>query len=347
MKGIKNRGFILIETMIVTVFVMVIFIFVYRNAIPMIGRYETLSRYDDLDSVYAANMMRKMITNYLSFDAIDSLLANTTYVDVSDCSNSSLYTDASYCTKLKQSLQIEGDDVLLITRYNPSEVVASIGKSFRDQVKTDIYFDSGNLSNFRDYMKTVSDNESFYNPNNMNNKAYGIYRLFITRSISLNDGTKRTHYANIGIYKTNYTLSTVGPTASLKANGPLLILETGENYPFTSYLQIQYTNQGGTVACDPSNNIDLGSTNKEVVCVLTEKNGNTLTTKFQVKHGYPPTMEGYQYQCGTEECGCVPDENGEVLEGCVPKQCPITCSGTQASCYKGGTYDTDTNKCIY
>lgn len=347
MKRIGNRGFILVETMIVAVFIMTIFIFIYRNSVPMIGRYEQLSYFDDLDSVYAANMVRKMVTNYLSFEQIDGLLSNVTYVDISDCGNSNFYTDASYCTKLKENLQIENEDVILITRYNLSELVPSLGKSFRDTVKENVIFDSGNLSSFREYLKTVPDNEKFYNPTNISNKAIGVYRLFITRSVRLSDGTTVTKYANIGVYKTTYVLSSVGTSASLKANGNSLVLDVGENYPFTSFLKIQYSSSGGATMCNPANNITLGNKNQEVTCILTEKNGNQLYTHFTVNHGYTPALEGYEYQCGTEECGCVPDDSGKIPEGCVPTQCPITCTGMMTSCYKGGTYDKTSNKCLY
>lgn len=351
MRRINKRGFMLIETMIVTVFIMTIFVFIYRNSVPMIGQYNKLDRFDDLDSVYAVNMMKKMVTNYLSFDTIDTLLANSTYADISNCQDTTIYSDSSYCSKLKKSLNIEAGDIVYITRYNISEIVASIGISFRDLVEQDVRFDSGSLSNFRDYIKTVSDNESFYQPSNTNNKAMGVYRLFITRTVRQVDGTARTHYANIGIYKTNYVASSVGETASLKVNNSTLVLDENENFPFTSNLQIQYSYFGGTTLCNPENNATLGRTNKEVTCILTEKNGNRLTATFQVKHGYTPTMQSYEYQC-TEPCGCEPDASGVVDKNCVPKECTTTCVGTQSVCTKGGVYvekigSENINKCLY
>ncbi len=345
MKRVKNHGFILIETLVVAVFIMTIFIFIYRNSIPMIGKYEELARFDDLDSVYAANMIRKMVTNYLSFEQIDNLLSNVTYVDISNCSDNELYTDVAYCTKLKANLQIEDEDIVFITRYNISEIVPSLNKSFRDTVKEDVRFDSGNLSDFRSYLKTVPDNESFYNPANISNKAMGVYRLFITRSVRLADGTIETKYSNIGIYKTTYAISSVGTSASLRANGNSLVLDVGENYPFTSFLKIQYSTSGGNTVCNPPNNATLGTKDQVITCVLTEKNGNQLFTHFTVKHGYTPAMEGYEYQCGTEECGCV--SNPMNPTECIPNQCSLTCSGMMPNCYKGGTYDEESNKCLY
>ena len=61
MKRIKQKGFVLLETLIVTVFVMSIFVFVYRNSVPMMGQYEKMLNFDDIDSVYAADMMKRMM----------------------------------------------------------------------------------------------------------------------------------------------------------------------------------------------------------------------------------------------------------------------------------------------
>lgn len=325
MKRVKNRGFILVETMVVSIFVMAIFVFVYRNSIPMMGRYQRLNRYDDLDGVYAANMVKKMVTSYLSFDRIDNLLVNSTYVDVSNCSDTNLYSDAAYCTKLKKSLQMETGDVILITRYNPSEKVISVGKSFRDVVQEDIRFDSGSLSSFREYLRSVTDSESFYSANNTSNKAMGVYRIYITRSVRQVDGSTRTAYSNIGVYRTNYAAGSVSSVASINANGPTLVLNTGENYQFTSFLQIKYASGGGTTTCSPANNITVSANSSTVTCVLRENNGNELSTHFTLRHGYDPTLTEYSYAC----------EDGN------------TCVGVEAICDKGGTYDATTNKCLY
>ena len=120
MKRISHKGFILLETLIVTVFVMSIFVFVYRNSVPMIGQYEKLQNFDDIDSVYAVDMMKRMITNYVDFTVVDEKLQKATYLDVSNCNDTTYYRDASYCTKLKNSLHIEDNDVVLLTKYNLS-----------------------------------------------------------------------------------------------------------------------------------------------------------------------------------------------------------------------------------
>jgi len=204
MKTLTKKGFVLVETLIVAVFVIGIFIFVYRNSIPMMGEYEKLQNFDDVDSVYAADMMKRMVTNYLDFSQIEAGLQSSTYMDISNCNNTNYYTDANYCQKLKKSLHIAADDVVILTRYNLSSTLQNSTSSFRKTVKEDEYFDSGKLSNFRSYLDSVPDNENFYDPSDVANKATGVYRLFISRTVPQVDGTTVTKYANIGIYKSNY-----------------------------------------------------------------------------------------------------------------------------------------------
>ena len=56
MKLLNKKGFILVETLVVTLFVTTLFILVYQNLVPSIGEYEAMTSYDDIDSVYAANV---------------------------------------------------------------------------------------------------------------------------------------------------------------------------------------------------------------------------------------------------------------------------------------------------
>lgn len=198
----NNKGFILVETLIVTVFVVTLFIFVYRATLPSIGEYEQQNYYDDIDSVYYSNLFKQMITRYANIDYIDDYLTENTYMDISDCTNSNIYSNNNYCQLLKNKLSIRDDDKILLTKYNI--------KDFKQEVKTNDYFDSGTLSNFRDYIKTVSNHEPFYS--NLNTiesagsnisptKSYiGKYRLFIIRTVEDADGSTSRRYSNIGVY---------------------------------------------------------------------------------------------------------------------------------------------------
>lgn len=61
MKKINNRGFILAETLVVTVFLMIIFAMLYTNFYPLIGEYEKREAYDDIDSKYNVFWLKRLI----------------------------------------------------------------------------------------------------------------------------------------------------------------------------------------------------------------------------------------------------------------------------------------------
>jgi hypothetical protein len=61
MKKINNSGFVLAETLVVTVFLMIIFGMIYSNFYPLIGEYEKRENYDDVDGVYATYWIKKLI----------------------------------------------------------------------------------------------------------------------------------------------------------------------------------------------------------------------------------------------------------------------------------------------
>ena len=54
MKKNSNKGFVLAETLVTTVFLMVIFTMIYTNFYPLIGEYEKRENYDTADGKYAA-----------------------------------------------------------------------------------------------------------------------------------------------------------------------------------------------------------------------------------------------------------------------------------------------------
>ena len=71
MKKINNNGFVLAETLIVTVFVMTIFTLLYVNFFPLLGEYAKREFYDDIDSKYDAYWIKRMIQNPTFFPDFD------------------------------------------------------------------------------------------------------------------------------------------------------------------------------------------------------------------------------------------------------------------------------------
>ena len=57
----NKKGFVLVETIITSVFVLGLFAFIVANILPIIGEYEKAGDYDSIESIYDAHLIRKMI----------------------------------------------------------------------------------------------------------------------------------------------------------------------------------------------------------------------------------------------------------------------------------------------
>ncbi len=58
---INKKGFVLAETLVVTVFVMLIFTIIYANFYPIWGKYQEREFFDDVDSKYNSYWMKRFI----------------------------------------------------------------------------------------------------------------------------------------------------------------------------------------------------------------------------------------------------------------------------------------------
>lgn len=157
-------------------------------------------------------------------------MRNETFVDINDCSNESLYPDSEYCTRIMENLGITDKDSVIITDYDISD--------FRETVKKDETFDSGNLSSFRDYINTVPNIESFYDTNAAEN-IIGKYRLFVTRTVTESDQSTTIRYSNIGIYTGEYQKYTMGEKIEFNPGTGLQTFYVLKNSPSThSYVTL-------------------------------------------------------------------------------------------------------------
>ena len=49
----NKKGFVLMETLVVTVFTLFIFTILYNSIVPLLGKYTELAYYNDLDTTYS------------------------------------------------------------------------------------------------------------------------------------------------------------------------------------------------------------------------------------------------------------------------------------------------------
>ncbi len=154
MKKLNNNGFVLAETLIVTVFVLTLFSMIYRNFYPIIGLYEQRETYDDVDGKYVAYWVKKIIeNNNFVFETDATKKANAQWFmntygylrlncdDISTTANDD--TGASMCRTLLKALEVSGCDNdsnncdVFITHYRIGSAPAdNISPDFKDTVNT-------------------------------------------------------------------------------------------------------------------------------------------------------------------------------------------------------------------
>ena len=73
MKYQNKKGFVLLETLVVTIFTLIIFTLLYTSVVPLLGRYDTLSYYNDLDITYDLYYLKKMLLADSNYESISNL----------------------------------------------------------------------------------------------------------------------------------------------------------------------------------------------------------------------------------------------------------------------------------
>ena len=124
MKKINSSGFVLAETLIVTVFLMTIFAMLYSSFLPLAGEYEKRENYDNVDGKYAVYWIKRMIEdssyNIPSNKAND--IKNKGFVRF-QCNDIDDEEKRLYCVNIVKDLQVancdsQGDNCdIFITRY--------------------------------------------------------------------------------------------------------------------------------------------------------------------------------------------------------------------------------------
>lgn len=155
MKKINDKGFVLAETLVVTVFLMTLFAMIYSNFFPLIGEYEKRETYDDVDSKYGVYWLKKMIESPI-YDVTGDTDRETSMNEFGfvrfNCQD---LTDADYvtiCKDIVKSLLINGCDKrgdncdIYITKYR-------IGKT---NDRENIWFKNIVAENYKRYRENCS-----------------------------------------------------------------------------------------------------------------------------------------------------------------------------------------------
>ena len=125
MKKINSSGFVLAETLVVTVFLMVIFSMIYASFLPLVGEYEKRENYDNVDGKYGVYWIKRMIedSSYNIPDSKSNYIKDKGYLrfECSDIKDDE--EKREFCINIVKNLQVascdkNGDNCeIYITRY--------------------------------------------------------------------------------------------------------------------------------------------------------------------------------------------------------------------------------------
>lgn len=195
MLKINSKGFVLVETLVVAVFVAAIFSVIYANFYPIMGEYEKREAYDDIDSKYATFWFKRIIqSDSVDFTKknIQNDITNNSFHEF-NCSNDIVASDVT-AIKICNSLVTRfGVEKMYITDYKLGNRVEPNNKNnFKGKVEANNsnVFSSG-LQDYVAYLPTYSKVPS------LNGACYRLVVEFkhkIDESIDDNDTTNKNNY---------------------------------------------------------------------------------------------------------------------------------------------------------
>lgn len=107
---LNNKGFVLVETLIVAVAVAAIFSLVFKHFFPLMGEYERREDYDDIDSKYGTYWVKRLIqSDFYNFEDNRNQIKNNGYSSFS-CDYISDPVKKNMCYQLLIDLEVSCDD---------------------------------------------------------------------------------------------------------------------------------------------------------------------------------------------------------------------------------------------
>ena len=108
---LNNKGFVLVETLIVAVAVAAIFSLVFKHFYPLMGEYERREDYDDIDSKYGTYWVKRLIqSDYYNFETNRNDISTKGYSQF-NCNNIADPVKKNMCNQLLVDLEVSCDDI--------------------------------------------------------------------------------------------------------------------------------------------------------------------------------------------------------------------------------------------
>ena len=261
----KNRGFVLVETLIVSVFVMVILSIMYRNFYPLMSEYEKRENYDDIDSKYETYWIKNFIqdVDYGTGNYFESLfLSKLPYVEFScDYFVDSASKKKEQCKRFLNESDVamyDGKPKIFITSYRigsktqitnskddnsgiwSSTEVDSTNPDFKNFLDSDESKEGDNAKRFDSFFREYVENLPDYQTESLNDAYYRVIVQFERKPSSGSNGdenyyTFATFEVKIAMYAGEdvsklYRTATFHPNPFLGtyANPPVIRKEANE-----------------------------------------------------------------------------------------------------------------------
>lgn len=144
MKKLNNKGFVLLETIVVALFVVTIFTFTYTSIVPLLGKYDDLTKEYDVETIYELYLVRDAMYKDSNFENI----IHDTYGEI----DSNNFNDNTYFYNLENAT-FEGDDyrVYYVKEANKSDNINNL---------LAYYYNNGIDRNFKKYIQKISSSKS-------------------------------------------------------------------------------------------------------------------------------------------------------------------------------------------
>lgn len=176
MKKNNQKGFVLLETVVVAVFIISIFTFVYISVVPLIGRYDELYNNYELEKTYELYHIRDAIYKDANFNNIVS--GNYKIITANN------FTDKVYFNSLIEKLF---DNTVVNNNDYKIVYIRNIDTNLETALS------SLNLKNsFKDYIRNIKENQASEDLQNFIFLREGKRFAYLGIATDLNDLTKYT-----------------------------------------------------------------------------------------------------------------------------------------------------------
>ena len=145
----NNKGFVLVESIVVAIFVLGFLTFLAVNILPLVGNYEAALDNDSVESRYEAHLIRKMILkdNFCNSSSLLKMSSQTVYNHFVNDEICDYLENKRYCRELLSHKYLDVKEMLIIE---------SSGKDIKNLAKAEYSTINTDAEAYARYVDTVS-----------------------------------------------------------------------------------------------------------------------------------------------------------------------------------------------